>query len=142
MNMNGTRLQLAEELPGLMRLARTVSMDSDCLHHLGAIIVNKGRPISTGFNKNRTHPKYKTHTIHAEMVAIDKLIKTMGEDSLKGTTILIYREKKKKAGKRQPLFPALAKPCEYCQKRIEEVGIETIIYTTDVYPYFEIEKLG
>lgn len=121
------------DLPSLFRLAKNISKYSDYKIRVGAVICDKSRPISVGYNKNKFHPKYSTElkrTIHAEAAAII----SSGKDIMKGATVFVYRENKK--GR-----PALARPCINCMKLLQEFGVKKIFYTTNEYPYFNVERI-
>jgi deoxycytidylate deaminase len=119
---------------GYFRLARNISKQSLCRVQVGAVIAHK-RPISVACNKLTTHPLYAnpntSHrlSIHAEINAI-----IHAEMDLNGATIYVYRETKR--GRY-----GLARPCDLCMSVIKEAGIKKIIFTTDVYPFYETEKL-
>lgn len=85
----------------------------------GAVLVKKGKVISVGFNKVKTHPKspHPFNQIHAEVDAIFN-----SRTNLKGTELYIYRETKDG-------LPAMSKPCAHCQKLINSVGIKRIYYS-------------
>jgi len=87
---------------------------------LGAAIYDKkGKLISVGWNKRKTHPKYGSfiyNRIHAEGDALIKALRS--RKSLDGAYIVVYR----KGGNR-------AKPCPCCEAMLREAGIETVYYT-------------
>jgi deoxycytidylate deaminase len=96
-------------------------------HRVGAVILDKkGRLVSFGFNKEKSHPVQADYAcrvgerhriyLHAEMMAI---IKAKG----KGHSIFIARLSKN--GK----TTKLAKPCPICSLAIKEAGISIIHYT-------------
>jgi len=87
---------------------------------LGAAIYDKkGKLISVGWNKPKTHPKYGSHLfnkIHAEG---DALIKALRKTkTLKGAYIVVYRHRGN-----------MAKPCPCCENMLREAGIERVYYT-------------
>ena len=107
---------------------------------VGAVIVNKSKIISVGFNQLKSNPiqkeynKYRnvgkrkfnveTHrnSIHAETSAIlsaQKLNIDFSECS-----IFVYR--KKKCG-----CQGLSRPCKSCSQLLKDVGIKNWYYTTD-----------
>lgn len=103
------------------QLAKEMSKHSE--HHAhkhGAVVVNKSRVISVGFNKLKTTPRspHKYKQIHAEMNAIFK-----ARTDLRGCSIYIYRETKDGC-------LAESKPCPACRQVIEEAGIKNIFYST------------
>lgn len=90
----------------------------------GSVIVKGGRVISTGYNKERSHPMIvssehiKDHcSVHAEIDAIKRA------KDVSGATIYVARVNRQ--GKARD-----SRPCSRCYKAIEEHGIRKIIYTT------------
>lgn len=123
-----------EDLPGLFRLAKNISRHSEYRIKIGAVLVKHGTPISIGFNKLKFHPKYSNptkKTIHAEMQAI----LSSGKEKIRNSEIFVYREFKRTG------LPALARPCEDCILKLKEFGIKRIYYTTNEFPYWNVEKL-
>jgi deoxycytidylate deaminase len=104
----------------MIQHAKKASENGHGKFQLGAAIYDKkGRLISVGWNKPKTHPKYGSFiykTIHAEGDALIKALKT--RQSLKGAYIVVYR----KRGNR-------AKPCPCCEAMLREAGIEKVYYT-------------
>lgn len=113
-------------------LAKQNSIKSTAYYQMGAVIVKK-RPLSAGYNINKTHPVYANgtdaYTVHAEMHA---LIKCRADT--KGASIYVYREDA--SGK-----PAIAKPCKYCMAHIIEAGIRRVYYTIPFEPYYKILEI-
>ena len=93
---------------------------------LGAVIVNK-RPVSTGWNQNKTHPTYSDgeifYTIHAEMHALLR-----AKRSVQGCDIYVFRKDAKGNY-------ANARTCGNCLGILIEAGIKNIYYTR--YEEFE-----
>jgi deoxycytidylate deaminase len=90
----------------------------------GSVIVKGGRVISTGVNKERSHPRIvssehiKDHcSVHAEVDAIKKA------KSVSGATIYVARVNKRGAARD-------SRPCKRCFEAIKSNGIKKIIYTT------------
>ena len=90
----------------------------------GSVIVKGGRVISTGINKDRSHPRIvstehiKDHcSVHAEIDAIKKA------KDVTGATIYVARVNKR--GKARD-----SRPCTRCYEVIKNNGIKKIIYTT------------
>lgn len=91
----------------------------------GAVVVRKGRIIGRGFNKTTNDPKtvseehIKTHcSRHAEVEAMRN-----ANWNVKGCTLYVARVSKSgRIGN--------SRPCEYCQEKIEKMGIKKIVYTT------------
>lgn len=120
---------------GFLRLAKRASLESECYPKVGAVVSTR-RPISFGYNKPKTHPKYSNpaltlkDTIHAEM----DCIKTITWDDIDyGATIWVYREANG--------IPALARPCEDCIRVLRSLEFKKMIYTIDKPPYYKIERL-
>lgn len=90
----------------------------------GSVIVKGGRVISTGINKERSHPRIvssehiKDHcSVHAEIDAIKKA------RNVSGATIYVARINKKGAARD-------SRPCKRCFETIKSNGIKKIVYTT------------
>jgi deoxycytidylate deaminase len=90
----------------------------------GSVIVKGGRVISTGLNKERSHPRIvssehiKDHcSVHAEIDAIKKA------KDVSGATIYVARVNRH--GEQRD-----SKPCSRCYEVIRNSGIKKIIYTT------------
>lgn len=90
----------------------------------GAVIVKGGRVISTGINKDRSHPRIvssehiKDHcSVHAEVDAIKKA------KDVTGATIYVARVNRR--GKARD-----SRPCSRCYEVIRSNGIKKIVYTT------------
>jgi deoxycytidylate deaminase len=102
--------------------AMGLALSSKEKHQHAAIIVKKGKVISSGVNVRKNDPNICSFPlvesgIHAEAAAIKK-----ANTSLEGATIYVARINK--SG-----LPLLSKPCERCQAAIEKAGIKKIIYT-------------
>lgn len=90
----------------------------------GSVIVKGGRVISTGINKERSHPRIvsskhiKDHcSVHAEIDAIKKA------KDVSGATIYVARVNKRGVARD-------SRPCNRCYEVIKNNGIKKIIYTT------------
>lgn len=100
---------------------------------MGAVIVHGNKIISTGFNKEKTHPLqqhynkfrnfkgYHHDHLHAE---IDAIVSTPRLVEKKNLQIFIYRENKRGG-------LALCRPCAGCMKALKDYGINKIHYTTN-----------
>ena len=124
--------------------AKNISKLSDFKRvHIGCIVVEKHRIISSGYNSNKTCPlqkRYNTerfsvdtpHCLHAEIKALKPLLNNSEIDFSK-VKVFVYRETKN--GK-----PAMARPCPSCMGFIKELGIKKIYYTTDCgFAYEELK---
>jgi len=113
-------------------LAKRISTKSDHpKHHIGCVLVKKNKIISTGWNLMKTHPlsPRKFKSVHSEFYTI----LGVPVSDLKGAIMYLYREN------RQGEY-ALAKPCKYCDRMLEDCGIKAVYYTTnggiDCYEYY------
>lgn len=120
---------------GFFHLAELASKKSTHpKYKVGCVIVVSGRVMSLGWNQNKTHPRHANpqnsfrRTIHAEVNAI------MSASDISGGIVYVYRELKN--GR-----PALARPCNYCYKLLEEKGVKRIYYTVRSSPYWREETL-
>ena len=114
-------------------VAKAVAKTSD-FHsvHIGCVIVYKHSILSVACNSEKTHSlqyqynKYRDFDtsmslpkVHAEVHAISKVRNK--NINWKWSELYVYREYKN--GR-----PALSKPCEACQRLINDLGIKTIFY--------------
>jgi len=87
---------------------------------LGAAIYDKkGKLISKGYNKRKTHPKFGAGyytRLHAEGDALLKALKS--NEDIVGGYCVVYRNKGN-----------LAKPCKCCESMLRESGISEVYYT-------------
>lgn len=117
--------------------ARIISLKStNTKAKIGAIVVRNGKVISTGFNRLRYWKgnifTKQNSSLHAE---VDALRKIMGNTTAKKTSLFVYRELKNGN-------IAISKPCEYCMTMIEALKVKKIVYTIDVFPFYEVKYLG
>lgn len=115
---------LSKKQKAYMNVARYIATKSVMKHKHGAVVVKSGRVVGTGFNKSRNHPNVimeGRHRIdcgyHAEAVAI----REAGEKA-RGATIFVARINRNGSD-------LLSKPCDNCQKLIEESGVKNVIFT-------------
>ncbi len=105
-------------------IAKKTALHSDHPDHIhGSVIVKKNRIVGLGYNSNRTHTK-STHPhrrVHSELSAI---LNTQKQD-LSGCELYIIRLKKDGS-------LGFSKPCVFCKKLLQSVGIEKVHYSTDV----------
>lgn len=112
-------------------------------YKVGCVVVYRNKVISTGCNKDVTHPlqrkynKYRNipdwspHKIHAEVDAIRHVMDL--DINWNEVSIYIYRKLKDR-----PF--GMAKPCKSCMQLIRDLGIHHVFYTgeTDLmYEYVE-----
>ena len=93
----------------------------DVTHQLCALVVDKNRVISVGYNSPKTHPissETVQQQLHAEMDAVLRA----GEEALIGAEVIIARCKP--SGK-----PGLAKPCSVCEGVLRRAGVRRVFYT-------------
>lgn len=101
--------------------------------HIGAVITQKNKIISRGYNKLRRHKysRFSKHgcTLHAEVDAIINAPK----GKLNGSTIYIYRELKDGSA-------GLSKPCKFCMASLVHKKLRRVVYSNNDNGY-EIIKV-
>ena len=119
---------LSNRQEAFLSVARYMARKSEARQKHGAVIVNSGRVLGTGFNKDKNHPDsvspehIKTHcSVHAEVDAI----RDAGWN-VKGATLYVARVNRQ--GKDRN-----SKPCDRCTVVIEEAQIKKVIYTGSDY---------
>lgn len=111
--------------------------------HLGAVITYKHHIVSMACNTRKTSPhqkyynrKYRqfrrgtlpaTHTLHAEMRALNLISYPLGKDmDWSKVNVYIYR-----VAPGLPNQRGLARPCPACMAALRDCGVRNIYYTTD-----------
>ena len=101
-------------------------------HRLGCVIFDKKRLLSSNYNQpfnysRKLHPRFRywPTSIHAEVATI-----LSAKTDLKGASLLVVRLNKADQLR-------MAKPCDYCMRYIEFVGIKRVWYSINHYPYFD-----
>ena len=120
------------DLPAPFRLAKLQADLSTMRPKVGAVLVLDKHTV-TGYNKNKTHPKYANPEIHLRKSLHAELDCLNNAPHLERGELYVYRELEGK--------PAMARPCNHCMKFIKEAGIERILYTIPHEPYWEEEKI-
>lgn len=117
----------------LINHAKRISDYSEYKFKLGAVIFKGNRIISTGFNKNKTHPKFNRYfkhaTVHAEIDAI-----LHSSENLVGTSMMVCRTTNTDR-------PAMAKPCAMCVQVMYEFGIKEVFWTTSKFPFWDSDLI-
>ena len=126
------------------KLAKNASTFSDCKIKIGAVIMYKSKVISVGYNTTKSNPIQKAYNVyrnangreydverqnnglHAEIMALQHATRSFKGD-LSKCSIFVYSEKKEGCKR----LTRLTKPCNACSKRLEELGIRNIYYTTN-----------
>ena len=109
----------------IIEVSREASRKSDCHIGMSAVIVNKSRVVSVGYNR-KTFPRNGMTSIHAEVDALNRA----PLKALKGATVFItrYGHKDRSGGSR------LAAPCRECSEELrramQENGLRSVYYTT------------
>lgn len=94
----------------------------DVTHQLCALVTNKNRVLSIGYNSAKTHPimDTKMQMLHAECEAILRC----PEGDLRGSDVVVARARSGgKAG--------LARPCKMCEELLRRCGVRRVFYTTN-----------
>jgi len=122
MEQEGVNLNL------LLKLAKTHSGTAGA--KVVASLEKKGRTLAIGMNRRKTHPLAKRFGknseaifLHAEVDAIVKAVAIYGAEGVRGSTLRVARALKDGS-------PALAKPCEGCQRAIIAFEIEEVEWTS------------
>lgn len=104
---------------------------------LAAGVIYKNRLVAIGWNSTKTHPfaaEYGKNEFavswHAETHAIHNAKKKLSDKELSRSTLVVVRVKE---DDKQQVY-GMAKPCEGCQRCIEEHNLRTLVYTVDCKP--------
>ena len=93
-------------------------------HRVGAVIVKGNRVVSTGYNKHGYSKITRYNTLHAEEMAVVRLLRHADFSALNGSTIYVTR-----------FTPGgnvgLAKPCNRCSELLRSVGVSRVVYSGD-----------
>ena len=115
--------------------AEQASLQSDHYRfHIGCVIAQNRRLIASGYNTlTKTHPLQHHYAslvgkpdaiyLHAEMAAIVEA-KSKGVD-LTGASVYVFRRGLDGDVK-------MARPCRICLRALEDFGIRTLVYTSDL----------
>lgn len=122
----------------IMRTLEKVAKNAD--EHwakVSSAIVYKGRIVSIGTNKKKSHPFQARfgeteHSIflHAEISAIKNALREISIDDMKKADLYVCRVKKEKQYSKQ-FVCGIAKPCCGCERAIVEFGIKNVYYTNN-----------
>lgn len=136
----------------IMKLLRRLAIDNEGVRKrfkLAAAVVSKKTIISIGLNEMRTHPlqgKFKKNNealfLHAEIAAIANALNHVDKEDLRGSTLMVYRVKRKSSFNHRDWIDGLAQPCEGCMSAIVSFGIKRVIYSTNVTDKYEEIKVG
>lgn len=91
-------------------------------HSVAAIILNKNKVVSIGYNSRKTSPMMvgtRMSMFHAECDALSRCVV-----DTRGLDIVVARS-------RRSGLPGMAKPCEHCHSMLKKFGIRKVIYTTN-----------
>lgn len=112
-------------------------------YKVGCVIVYHNKVISTGCNKDISHPLQKkydlyrnipdkySHKIHAEVDAIKRIINL--DIDWNKVSIYVYRKMRCKPY-------GISRPCNSCMKLIKDIGIHKVYYTGDIEYHYECMK--
>ena len=125
----------------LLRAKAASEFSDSPQHHLGAVLAYGNKVISVGWNTMKTNPLQKelnkarnfdnndspnNGAVHAELACL--LNVQYMDINWSKAALYIYREHRNG-------HPALAKPCEACDKAIRDKGIKKVYWTTDELPF-------
>lgn len=110
---------------------------NDTRAKLAACVVHKGRIVSFGLNRMKSHPfqlQYgkNRHSwfLHAEIDAIYRATKRLSTHELSKSTLYVARVKFENVLPRR-MTPGLARPCVGCARCIVNFDLKRVVYTTD-----------
>lgn len=106
-----------------LQIAGKVRTESLMNIKVGAIVVRGSRVIKVACNATGKPKFIGSWSRHAEVRATLNI-------NCKGTTVYCYREH---GLNKQPL---LAKPCNHCIEWLQFVGVRSVVYSIEEYPYF------
>jgi deoxycytidylate deaminase len=95
---------------------------------VGAVVYRNSQHWSSGYNQaSKTHPRspHPFRSIHAEFDAVLNMVSSNDSwwnDELSDCSIYVHRLKRNGES-------GLAKPCQWCQKMLDMVGIKEIYYS-------------
>ena len=103
---------------------------------IAAGIVYKGRLVAVGVNSKKSHPfqaKYSKNEhaiyLHAEVAAIMAAKRKLTEAELAKATLYVIRTKESYINGQTVL--GIAKPCEGCERCINDHNIRRVVYSMD-----------
>lgn len=107
-----------------LNVARYLAQKSDLKHKHGAVVVKSGRVLGTGFNKRRNYPNVIPDGKHREQCHLHAEASAIREAGMnaRGGTIFVARISRSGGD-------LLSKPCDNCQKLIDESGIKNVVFT-------------
>lgn len=114
-------------------IASNIAKSSNMFQKHGAVIVYKKTIIGTGYN-SYSYSNKMNFSMHAEIVAINNVIKNYNKDILKESKLYIVRIAPESKSKYVLKY---SKPCLNCQKYINKFNIKKIFYSTN-YEYDKI----
>lgn len=99
-------------------LALSIAERSDVFHRHDAVVLKDGKVLSSGKNRysNDVVPSH-----HAEIVALSGFNKSR----CAGAVLIVVRLR------RTDGECGMSHPCDMCRRRIDAVGIKTVLYSTD-----------
>jgi deoxycytidylate deaminase len=105
---------------------------------LASMIVLGNRIISYGWNQSKTHTFVRKYSrfgedhcyLHAEVHAIKNALRIIDPEDLEKATLYVARAKRPDNKSKRWIY-GLAKPCEGCQKAIDDFSIRRVVYTLD-----------
>lgn len=115
---------------GIIELAIDEARKSPHRFRVGAVIYLRDYRMGWGHNEHlKTHTKspHPFKSIHAEFDALLHAVSTCGVGSLmdRGVSIYVHRLKLDHSS-------GIAKPCEWCQKMLDQAGIRNIYWSEGV----------
>ena len=114
-------------------IAANIAKNSNMFQKHGAVIVYKKNIIASGYN-SYSYNSRTNFSMHAEIVAINNVIKNYGKDVLQESKLYIVRIAPESKSKNLLKY---SKPCLNCQKYINKFNIKKTYYSTN-YDYDKV----
>jgi tRNA(Arg) A34 adenosine deaminase TadA len=123
----------------IIDMLKTMAADNvnDIGARLAACITYKGKIVSFGLNRLKSHPfqllygKNKDALfLHAEVDAIYRAIKRLDAQELSKSTLYVARVKRA-SSVHKGFINGLARPCVGCARCIATFGLKKVVYTTE-----------
>ncbi|OGZ59722.1 MAG: hypothetical protein A3B96_03045 [Candidatus Spechtbacteria bacterium RIFCSPHIGHO2_02_FULL_43_15b] len=117
--------------------ARRAAQNSSMRKLVGAVVVSRGKPVGTAFNRVGSAKLFfggrtfiSPFSRHAEIRAVIQA----GISNISGSTLYVWRNTKDGT-------PALARPCGNCMAILQILGVKRVAYTTNAHPFYEVEAI-
>ena len=123
----------------IIHTLKTMAADNvnDIGAQLASCVTYKGKIISFGLNRLKSHPFQKMYGknkdalfLHAEIDAIYRATKRLSTQELTKSTLYVARVKRA-SSVHKGFVSGLARPCIGCARCIAAFGLKRVVYTTE-----------